>query len=75
MKKLFLLLSIILITNSINAQVTQFPQIYYSGQVGGSSLIRSSASLSASTLTTLKGNFNIGAESITSSNESYGTAT
>ncbi len=75
MKRISILFLAVLLFKLSQAQVSQFPQIYYSGQVGGNSLIRANASLSASTLTTLRGNYNIGAESITSSTESYGTAT
>ncbi len=59
-------LLIILLCNSVFAQVAQFPQIYFNGQgSGGFSLnIRSSASSSASVLTTLSVNSKIGAESL-----------
>lgn len=65
-------LLIILFCNSVFAQVAQFPQIYFNGQgSGGLSLnIRSSASSSASVLTTLSVNSKIGAESlVTNSND------
>jgi pimeloyl-ACP methyl ester carboxylesterase len=67
----------IFLTISINAQVNQFPQVYYNGQgTGGSSLlVRTNASLNSTPLTSLSTNAKIGAETYTTSIESNGTAT
>ena len=76
MKSLISLIGLVIsCINLLHSQVAQFPQIYYSGQTGGSSLIRATASLSASTLTTLTGGYHIGADAQTTSTESYGLAT
>lgn len=72
----FLLIVLLNSKNDCFSQVNQFPQIYYNGQgSGGSNLnIRTSASLSSTTITSLSTDSKIGAESYTTSSEANGTA-
>ena len=61
----------------VNAQVAQFPQVYYNGQgAGGFNLnIRQTASGSGTIITTLSTTSKIGADNFATSTEPFGTAT